>query len=158
MVDSVASTNVINTISQMTSSTGADASSKSSSTNLTGAIQQNMGKEDFLNLLVTQLRYQDPMSPEDPKDFVAQLAQFSSLEQQINANQNLQDMGELFQSLQRIPEHDPGRSSLGENGERLGKPAHRGREQSRRPLLNCPRRPKNWWWASLTPTAIRCAT
>ena len=54
-----------------------------------------MGKEDFLKLLVTQLRYQDPMSPEDPKDFVAQLAQFSSLEQQMNTNQTLQDMGQV---------------------------------------------------------------
>ncbi len=113
MVDSVASSNVMNTLSQMTSSTGADAKSKSSATDLTGAIQQNMGKEDFLNLLVTQLRYQDPMSPEDPKDFVAQLAQFSSLEQQINANQNLQEMGDLFQSLKESQNMTQGVALLG---------------------------------------------
>lgn len=73
--------------------------SQTSTTNLTGAIGKTMGKEDFLKLLVTQLRYQDPMSPEDPKDFVAQLAQFSSLEQQMNTNQSLQDLGKVFQTL-----------------------------------------------------------
>lgn len=71
----------------------------------TGAASQftlpvkTMGKEDFLKLLVTQLRYQDPMSPEDPKDFVAQLAQFSSLEQQLNANTNLVAVGKVVQHL-----------------------------------------------------------
>lgn len=60
---------------------------------------KTMGKEDFLKLLVTQLRYQDPMSPEDPKDFVAQLAQFSSLEQQLNANTNLVAVGRVVQHL-----------------------------------------------------------
>lgn len=60
---------------------------------------KTMGKEDFLKLLVTQLRYQDPMSPEDPKDFVAQLAQFSSLEQQLNANTNLVAVGKVVQHL-----------------------------------------------------------
>jgi flagellar basal-body rod modification protein FlgD len=81
------------------SSGSKDQNSQDSTVNLTGAIGQTMGKEDFLKLLVTQLRYQDPMSPEDPKDFVAQLAQFSSLEQQMNTNQTLQDMGEVFQTL-----------------------------------------------------------
>jgi flagellar basal-body rod modification protein FlgD len=67
---------------------------------LTQAVQKNLGKEDFLKLLVTQLRFQDPLSPDDPKDFVAQLAQFSALEQQINANQNLEGMVSKVQSLQ----------------------------------------------------------
>jgi flagellar basal-body rod modification protein FlgD len=60
---------------------------------------KTMGKEDFLKLLVTQLRFQDPMAPEDPKDFVAQLAQFSSLEQQLNANTNLVAVGKVVQHL-----------------------------------------------------------
>lgn len=39
-----------------------------------------LGKDAFLTLLVTQLQHQDPLSPQDNSEFVAQLAQFSSLE------------------------------------------------------------------------------
>jgi flagellar basal-body rod modification protein FlgD len=55
----------------------------SASTRKTG---QDLGKNDFLNLLVTQLRYQDPLNPTDDKEFIAQMAQFSALEQMQNMN------------------------------------------------------------------------
>jgi len=45
-----------------------------------------MGKEQFLQLLVTQMKNQDPMSPMDNAQMTAQLAQFSSLEQMQNLN------------------------------------------------------------------------
>jgi flagellar basal-body rod modification protein FlgD len=45
-----------------------------------------LGKEDFLMLLVTQIQYQDPLNPADNTQFVAQLAQFSALEQMSNLN------------------------------------------------------------------------
>jgi len=72
-----------------------------------------MGKEDFLRLLTTQLRYQDPLSPEDPKDFVAQLAQFSSLEQQINTNSSLENLSTLIKSLKNSQDLVQGINLLG---------------------------------------------
>lgn len=43
-----------------------------------------LGKDQFLQILVTQLRNQDPMQPMQDKDFIAQMAQFSALEQTVN--------------------------------------------------------------------------
>ena len=44
----------------------------------------------FLRLLVTQVKNQDPLNPQDPTEFVSQLAQFSSLEQLLNVNKQLE--------------------------------------------------------------------
>jgi flagellar basal-body rod modification protein FlgD len=72
-----------------------------------------MGKEDFLKLLTTQLQYQDPMSPADPKDFVAQLSQFSSLEQLINLNTAMGNLSTSFTNLQSSQQMTQGLSLLG---------------------------------------------
>lgn len=69
-----------------------------STTNDTGGTQATprnakkeaeMGKEQFLTLLIAQIKYQDPLSPMDNTEFTAQMAQFSSLEQLFNVNDNL---------------------------------------------------------------------
>ena len=46
----------------------------------------NLGKDEFMKLLTTQMQYQDPLNPQSDQDFIAQLAQFSSLEQMQNLN------------------------------------------------------------------------
>jgi len=70
----------------------------------TGAAQRSpneaMGKDAFLKLLVTQLENQDPLKPTDNTEFVAQLAQFSSLEGIQNLNSTMDGMANGISSLQ----------------------------------------------------------
>ncbi len=49
----------------------------------------DLDKEAFMTLLVTQFQYQDPLNPMEDKEFIAQLAQFSSLEQMMNLNESM---------------------------------------------------------------------
>jgi len=64
----------------------------------TQAATQNLDKNAFMRLLVSQLENQDPLSPVANEDFVAQLANFSSLEQLEGLNQNVVAMIALNQS------------------------------------------------------------
>jgi flagellar basal-body rod modification protein FlgD len=81
-------------ISGSTSATAGQAATTSSSASAT----DRLGKQDFLQLLVAQLRNQDPMKPMEDREFVTQLAQFSALE----AMQNLDKRMEAFSSAQLL--------------------------------------------------------
>jgi flagellar basal-body rod modification protein FlgD len=74
-------------------------SSASSGAVLSAAQGNVMGKDDFLNLLITQLQNQDPLNPTDSTEFTAQLAQFSSLEQLGNVNENLTELKHFQASI-----------------------------------------------------------
>lgn len=63
---------------------------------------QTLGKDAFLQLLVTQLKNQDPLSPQDNGAFVAQLAQFSSLEGITTLNDSVNAISSNFSSSQAL--------------------------------------------------------
>lgn len=63
-----------------------------------------LGKDDFLKILITQLQNQDPANPMDDREFIAQMAQFSSLEQMTNMNTAIQNFVSL-QSSQNLVQH-----------------------------------------------------
>ena len=54
--------------------------------------KNNLDKDDFLKLFVTQLQHQDPMNPDDGAEMASKLAQFNSLEQMLNVNTTLNKM------------------------------------------------------------------
>jgi flagellar basal-body rod modification protein FlgD len=60
---------------------------------------QELDRDAFLNLLITQLQNQDPLNPTDSTEFTAQLAQFSSLEQLGNVNENLKQLQDFQASI-----------------------------------------------------------
>jgi flagellar basal-body rod modification protein FlgD len=64
----------------------------------TSVAGQSLGKAEFLKLLTAQLAHQDPLSPLENHEFVAQLSQFSSVEQLMNANENLSTLQLLASS------------------------------------------------------------
>jgi flagellar basal-body rod modification protein FlgD len=76
------------------------------------AKSQSLGRDDFLKLLVTQLSYQDPTAPMEDKEFIAQMAQFSSLEQMTN-------MASDFSKLAAIITGNEAASAIGKSVEIL---------------------------------------
>lgn len=78
--------------------TGGSVDSKGDS-KLFDAPRKSLGKQDFLTLLVTQLKHQDPMQPSENTEFVAQLAQFSSLEGTQNISESVDALSKQLQGM-----------------------------------------------------------
>lgn len=70
------------------------------STSSTGT--SSLGKDSFLQLLVTQMQNQNPLDPQDNSEFVAQLAQFSSLETMQNLSTSVDSISTMYQSSQAL--------------------------------------------------------
>jgi flagellar basal-body rod modification protein FlgD len=71
---------------------------------------QSLGKDDFLKILITQLSHQDPMSPMEDREFIAQMAQFSTLEQMTSMSNDFARLTAMFAGTEAS-------SALGKNVE-----------------------------------------
>lgn len=63
---------------------------------------QELGKDAFLKILIAQLQNQDPLNPLESEDFVAQMAQFSSLEQITTLNENILELSEKQDEIRAL--------------------------------------------------------
>ena len=68
-------------------------------TKTTNRMNDSLDKDAFLQLLVTQMQYQDPLDPQDNSEYVAQLAQFSSLEQMTNVYKSVSEVSQLVSNI-----------------------------------------------------------
>src|SRR5574344_3126344 len=81
------------------SSSSAASSATSTSTSTSTSSSTALNKDAFLQLLVTQMQYQDPLDPQDNSQYLSQLAQFSSLEQMTNVASALTGVSTLVNNI-----------------------------------------------------------
>lgn len=72
------------------------------SSSAAGLKANNLGMEDFIKILLTQLTYQDPLKPMDNQEFMAQMAQFTSLEQTQQLNEKISTLISNQAALQSV--------------------------------------------------------
>jgi flagellar basal-body rod modification protein FlgD len=77
------------TVSAATGVTGTNTSTASTNSTNAASRANALSYDEFLTLLVAQLKNQDPTNPTDPTQFVSQMASFSAVEQQLNTNSKL---------------------------------------------------------------------
>jgi flagellar basal-body rod modification protein FlgD len=77
-------------------STAAPTTPAVATSGVSGQSSQVLGKDAFMQLLITKMQHQDPTQPEDDSALLAQLAQFSSLEQMQQINQTLTTIADFF--------------------------------------------------------------
>ena len=73
-------------------------------TTVNAGAMQGLGKDAFMSLLVTQMQHQNPLEPQADGEFLAQLAQFSSLEQLQGINDNVSKLMTFIDALPAITE------------------------------------------------------
>ena len=86
----------------MSAISGIDTGFTTNPLNTVESKKDSMGKDDFLMLLVAQLKNQDPMNPQDATEFTSQLAQFSSLEQLDNVNKSLEGLAAINSEMEQM--------------------------------------------------------
>ena len=72
-------------------------------TSPTTSRESRLGQDAFLKLLTTQLANQDPLAPQENGEFLAQLAQFSSLEKLTSIETSMKELAAAFQTLAGMP-------------------------------------------------------
>ena len=92
-----------NLTSAASAGVSAAASTAATGTNALTTLSNNFN--DFLSLLTTQLKNQDPSTPMDSNTFTSELVQFSSVEQQITTNSSLTSLIQATQGSEVIPGH-----------------------------------------------------
>lgn len=91
------SDSIISTTNVWPNYSAANVANANSGTATTG--NSSLGKDQFLKILITQLQNQDPMQPMEDKEFIAQMAQFSSVEQLMNISTQLTALNQNLGSV-----------------------------------------------------------